>query len=147
MASAPATAAPTGGLIFLLRRASFVAPPKRPAPPEPAYAPRAKRAVTLDSPPAMLPPGAPPASESSIAPPSTSLQSLAEGESTQSSGSALAVPTLGLEEDFEPTEAELAAFLLDEDSIELAQEVLEVSEDRPLRKRTQDLKSTERFLP
>jgi hypothetical protein len=54
---------------------------------------------------------------------------------------------VGLEEDFEPTEEELAAFLLDEDSIELAQEVLEVSEDRLSRKRTQALKSTERFLP
>ena len=115
MASAPATAAPTGGLISLLRRASFAAPPKRPAPPEPAYAPRAKRAVTLNAPPAMLPPGAPPASASSIAPPPARLQSLAEGESAQSRGSALTAPALGLEEDFEPTEAELAAFLEDEE--------------------------------
>ena len=148
MAPAPLTVAPTTGLLSLLRRASsFSAPPKRPAPPEQAYAPRAKRVVTLDSPPAMLPPGALPASDSSIAPPPASLQSLAEGESAQSSGSALAVPAVGLEEDFEPTEEELAAFLLDEDSIELAQEVLEVSEDRLSRKRTQALKSTEHFLP
>jgi hypothetical protein len=63
----------------------------------------------------MLPPGAPPASESSIAPLLASLQSLAEGESAQSSGSALAAPASGLEEDFEPTAAELAAFLADEE--------------------------------
>jgi hypothetical protein len=68
MAPAPATAAPTGGLFSWLRRASFAAPSKRPAPPEPASAPRAKWVVTLNSPLAMLPPGAPPASESSIAP-------------------------------------------------------------------------------
>ena len=146
-APTPSTVSTTVGVFSFLRRASFSAPPKRPAPPEQAYAPRAKRAVTLDSPPAILPPGALPASESSIAPPPASLQSLAEGESAQSSGSALAVPAVGLEEDFEPTEEELAAFLLDEDSIELAQEVLEVSEDRLSRKRTQALKSTEHFLP
>jgi hypothetical protein len=149
MAPAPATAAPTGGLFSLLRRASFFTPSKRPAPPDPASAPRAKRAVTLNSPPAMLPPGAPPASESSIAPLPASLQSLAEGEGAQSSGSALTAPALELEEDFEPTAAELAAFLADEEVISemqnivnIAHEVLEVSEDRPSRKRTQALKST-----
>ena len=54
-----------------------------------------------------------------------------------------------LEEDFEPTAAELAAFLADEEVISemqnivnIAHEVIEVSEDRPSRKRTQALKST-----
>ena len=114
MAPAPSTVARSVGLFSLLRHANFSAPPKRPAPPEPASAPRAKRALTLDS-PAMLPPGAPSASGSSITPP-PGLQSLAEGERTQSSGSALTAPALGLvEEDFEPTAAELAAFLEDEE--------------------------------
>ena len=48
--------------------------------------------------------------------PPPGLQSLAEGERTQSSGSALRAPALGLvDEDFEPTAAELAAFLDDEE--------------------------------
>ena len=116
MAPAPSTAARTFGPFSLLRHASsFSAPPKRPAQPESASAPRAKRAFTLDSPPAVLPPGAPSASGSSIAPPPAGLQSLAEGKSTQSSDSALTAPALGLEEDFEPTAAELAAFLEDEE--------------------------------
>ena len=37
------------------------------------------------------------------------MQSLQEGAGAQSSGSALTAPALGLEEDFEPTAAELAA--------------------------------------
>ena len=44
------------------------------------------------------------------------MQSLQEGAGAQSSGSALTAPALGLvEEDFEPTAAELAAFLEDEE--------------------------------
>jgi len=63
----------------------------------------------------MLPPGAPSASGSSITPP-PGPQSLAEGERTRGIGSALTAPALGLvEEDFEPTAAELAAFLDDEE--------------------------------
>ena len=154
MASTPSMAAPTAGLFSLLRHASFsAAPPKRPAPPEPASAPRAKRAVSLDSPPAILPPGAPSASASSITPP-PGLQSLAEGESAQSSGSALTASALELEEGLDEavellTEAELAAVLEGEevisemqDIIDTAHEVIEVSEDRPSRKRTRALEST-----
>ena len=104
---------PSAMLFSLLQRANFSAPPKRPAPPdEPASTPRAKRAFTLDSPPTTLPTRASSASGSSIAlPPGL------QGESTQSIGSALRAPTLGLEdeEDFEPTAAELAAFLADEE--------------------------------
>ena len=70
------------------------------------------------------------------------VQSLAEGESAQSSGAALTAPALGLDEDFEPTEEELAAFLAEEDSIELAHEVLGVSEDQASRERTQAFKYT-----
>ena len=104
---------PSAMLFSLLQRANFSVPPKRPAPPdEPASTPRAKRAFTLDSPPTTLPTRASSASGSSIALP-LGLQ----GESTQSIGSALTAPTLGLEdeEDFEPTAAELAAFLADEE--------------------------------
>jgi hypothetical protein len=44
------------------------------------------------------------------------MQSLQEGAGAQSSGSSLTAPALGLvEEDFEPTVAELAAFLADEE--------------------------------
>ena len=43
------------------------------------------------------------------------MQSLQEDAGAQSSGSALTAPALGLEEDFEPTAAELAAFLEDEE--------------------------------
>ena len=116
IAPAPSTAARTPvGLFSSLRRADFIsAPPKRPVPPEPASAPLAKRAFTLDSPPTMLPPGAQSASGSSITP-SFGLQLLAEGEATQSIDSALTAPALGLDEDLEPTAAELAAFLQDEE--------------------------------
>lgn len=115
MAPAASTAARAVGPCSLLRRANFISPSlKRPAQPEPACAPRAERAPTLDSPLAMLPPGALSASGSSIAPP-PGLQSLTEGTSTQSSYSELTAPALGLEEDFEPTAAELEAFLADEE--------------------------------
>jgi hypothetical protein len=148
--------APTVGPFSFLRHVNFSAPPKRPAQPEPAFASSAKRAVTLNSPPAMLPPGAPPARGSSIdAPPPASLQSLAaEGKSAQSSGSALTAPALELEEGLDKavellTEAELAAVLEGEevisemqDIIDTAHEVIEVSEDRPSRKRTRALEST-----
>ena len=43
------------------------------------------------------------------------MQPLQGGAGTQSSGAALMVPASGLEEVFEPTEAELAAFLEDEE--------------------------------
>ena len=43
------------------------------------------------------------------------MQPLQEGAGAQSSGAALMVPASGLEEVFEPTEAELAAFLEDEE--------------------------------
>ena len=43
------------------------------------------------------------------------MQPLQEGAGAQSSGSALTAPALGLEEDFEPTASELAAFLADEE--------------------------------
>ena len=43
------------------------------------------------------------------------MQSLQEGAGAQSGGPALTAPALGLEEDFEPTAAELAAFLADEE--------------------------------
>ena len=150
MATAPSTVAPTVGPISLLQHANFSAPPKRPAQTEPASASSAKRAVTLNSPPAMLLPGAPPASGSSVAPPPASRQSLAaEGESAQSSGSALTAPALrleeGLEEVVELTEAEVAEVLEDEeviseiqDIIDTAHEVMEVSKDRPSRKPTRD---------
>ena len=135
-APTPSTVSTTVGVFSLLRRASFSAPSKRPAPPEPAYAPRAKRAVTLNSPPALLPPGAPPASESSIAPPPASLQSLAaEGESAQSSGSALTAPALrlgeGLEEVVELTEEEVAAVLEDEEVISEIQDIIDTAHDKP----------------
>ena len=108
MAPDPSTAAPTVGPFSLLRLANLSAPPKRPAQPESASAPRAKRAFTLDSSPAMLPPRAPSASGSSIAPP-RGLQLFAEGERAQS--------TSGLEEGSEPTAAELAAFMADEEEM------------------------------
>ena len=164
---ATVTVAKTVGLFSFLRRANFPAPPnKRQAQPEPVPASSAKRAETLNSPPAMLPPGAPPASGWSIVPPPAGLQSLAaEGQSTQSSGSALTAPALGLEEGFEEapvelSEAELAAVLEDElanmnsvledeevisemhDIVDTAHEVIEVSKDRSSRKRTRVLKST-----
>ena len=134
MAPAPSTVAPSVGLFSLLRHANFSAPPKRPAPPEPASAPRAKRALTLDSPTAMLPPGAPSASESSLVPPS-GLQTLAEGESTQSNCSALMAPALESEEDFEPTDAELAAFLAEDEVVLETQSVPDIlgSKTRPAR--------------
>ena len=108
MAPDPSTAAPTVGPFSLLRLANLSAPPKRPAQPESASAPRAKRAFTLDSSPAMLPPRAPSASGSSIAP-ARGLQLFAEGERAQS--------TSGLEEGSEPTAAELAAFMADEEEM------------------------------
>ena len=153
---AAALAPTTVGPFSFLRRVNFYAPPKRPTQPEPTFASSAKRAVTLNSPPAMLPPGALPARGSSIdAPPSASLQSLAaEGKSAQSSGSALTASALELEEGLDEavellTEAELAAVLEGEevifemqDIIDTAHEVIEVSEDRPSRKRTRALEST-----
>ena len=98
----------------------------------------------------MLPPGAPPASGSSVAPPPASLQSLAaEGESAQSSGSALTAPALrlgeGLQEVVELTEEEVAEVLQDEeviseiqDIIDTAHDAIEVSEDRPSCKQARD---------
>ena len=57
---APSAAAPTAWPFSSLRRASSSAAPKRSAQPEPAFAPRAKRAFTLESPSrAVLPSEAP----------------------------------------------------------------------------------------
>ena len=137
---APSAAAPTAWPFSSLRRASSSAAPKRSAQPESAFAPRAKRSFTfLESPRDVLPPEAPSASKSSVAPPPSGgepkaveletfladeevvlgsdldMQSLQEDAGAQSSGSAPTAPASGLEEDFEPTAAELAAFLADEE--------------------------------
>ena len=143
---APSGAAPTAWPFSSLRRASSSAAPKRSAQLESAFAPRAKRAFTLEwSSRAVLPLEAPSASESSVAPPPLGgeegpeptaveleafladedvvlgsdllldMQSHQEGAGAQSSSEALMAPAPGLEEGFEPTEAELAAFLEDEE--------------------------------
>ena len=143
---APSGAAPTAWPFSLLRCASSSAAPKRSAQPESAFAPRAKRAFTLDWPSrAVLPLEAPSANESSVAPTPLGgeegpeptavelesfladedvvlgsdllldMQSHQEGAGAQSSSEALMAPAPGLEEGFEPTEAELAAFLEDEE--------------------------------
>jgi len=119
MAPTSSAAAPTVGSFSSLRRANFSAPPKRPAQPESASTPRSKRAFTSDSPPTLLPFGAPSdsASGSYITPP-PGLQRLAEGAGVQSSGAVLTAPASGLEEgSAEPTEAELAAFMADDEVV------------------------------
>ena len=73
--------------------------------------PRAKRPYALESPPAVLPPGAPPASGSSVAPP-VGVQWLAEGEDAQRSGA-----SSGGEEGPEPTAVKLETFGADEDVV------------------------------
>ena len=108
---APSTAAPTAWPFSSLRRASSSAAPKRSAQPDSAFAPRAKRAFALESPPAVLPPEAPQASGSSVAPP-VGVQWLAEGEDAQRSGAS------GGEEGPEPTAVlELETYLADEDVV------------------------------
>ena len=143
MAPARSTAARTFGPFSLLRHASSFSAP---AQPESASAPRAKRALTLDSPPAVLPPGAPSASGSSIAPLPAGLQSLAEGKSTQSSDSALTAPALGLEEDFEPTAAELAAFLEDEEVMLEMQSLPDILGSTPARANPEMVADVDRAL-
>ena len=115
-------AAPTWPLPSL-RRPNFSAPPKRPTQSESVSAPRAKRAFTSDSPPALRPlGGAPPvaASGSSVVPP-PGLHRLAESAGARISGAALTAPASGLEEgselSSEPTEAELAAFMADKEVV------------------------------
>ena len=136
---APSAATSTAWPFSALRRASSSAASKRSAQPESAFAPRSKRASTLESQPAVLPLEAPPASESSVAPPISGreegpeptaveletfladedvvldLQSLQRGASAQINDAALTAPASGIEDVFEPTEAELAAFLEDEE--------------------------------
>ena len=114
MAPTPSAAAPTVGPVSSLRRANFSAPPKRSAQPESASAPRAKRALTSDSPPTLLPLGAPPgaASGSSNVPP-PDRQWVGSG-GARNNDVALAAPASEFEEGFEPTEAsELVAFMAD----------------------------------
>ena len=119
MAPTPSAAAPTVVPFSSLRRLNFSAPPKRPAQPESASAPRAKRAFTSVSSPTLLPLGAPFDSVSglSIDPPPSGLQTLTEGAGAQSSGAVLTATVSELEEGSEPTEAELAAFLADEEVV------------------------------
>ena len=107
---APSAAARTAWPFSSLRRASSSAAPKRSAQPDSAFAPRAKRAFASESPPAVLPPEAPPASESSVAPP-VGVQWLAEGEDAQRSGAS------GGEEGPEQTAVELETFGADEDVV------------------------------
>ena len=108
---AASAAARTAWPFSSLRRASSSAAPKRSAQPDSAFAPRAKRAFALESPPAVLPPEAPQASGSSVAPP-VGVQWLAEGEDAQRSGAS------GGEEGPEPTAVlELETYLADEDVV------------------------------
>ena len=116
MVPTPSAAAPFSSL----RRLNFSAPPKRPAQPESASAPRAKRAFTSVSSPTLLPLGAPfdsTVNGLSIDPPPSGLQTLTEGAGAQSSGAVLTATVSELEEISEPTEAELAAFMADEEVI------------------------------
>ena len=127
MAPTPSMAAPTVGPVSSLRRANFSAPPKRSAQPESASAPRAKRALTSDSPPTLLPLGAPPgaASGSSNVPPPD--RQWVESGGARNNDVALAAPASEFEEGFEPTAAELAAFMADGEVVlemQLLQDIL-----------------------
>ena len=98
---------------------------KRQAPSAPASAPRAtKQSSLLGSRLGTVPAHPEPtaveletflADEDVVLGSGLNMQPLQEGAGAQSSGAALMVPASGLEEVFEPTEAELAAFLEDEE--------------------------------
>jgi len=100
---------------------------KRQAPSAPASAPRAEKQSSLlgsrlGSVPAHPEPTAVEletflADEDVVLGSGLNMQPLQEGAGAQSSGAALMAPASGLEEVFEPTEAELAAFLEDEEVV------------------------------
>eukprot|EP00964_Phaeocystis_antarctica_P119199 scaffold82942_cov47-Phaeocystis_antarctica.AAC.1 len=112
-----------------------LAPPKRPAPPESASAPRAKRAFKTDSPPLSLPPAAPSSTDSGLSSTASApdRQWLGIGDA-RNNDVALTAPASGLEETSEPTEAELAAFMADEEAaLEMVLELQDILASPPAR--------------